>query len=112
MTRRTFTLCVLLLAVALAATACAGFGATRIGTILEDPRHYHGRDVTIAGEVVDSLNLFVIKAYTVRDRTGEILVVTRGAVPREGATVRVEGRVNQAFAVADKSLVVIVEAEK
>ena len=112
MTRRTSTLCVLLLAAALATAACAGIGATRIGKILEDPRHYHGRDVTIAGEVVGSLNLLIIRTYTVRDRTGEILVVTKGAVPREGATVRVEGRVNQAFAIADKSLVVILETER
>lgn len=112
MTRRTSILCVLILTAVLAAAACTGFGATRIGKILDDPRHYHGRDVTIAGEVVDSLNLLVVKAYTVRDRTGEILVVTKGAVPREGVAVRVEGRVNQAFAIADKSLVVLIEADR
>jgi hypothetical protein len=110
--RRAISTVTLILLLGVFLAGCSGLGATRIGKILDDPRHYHGRDVTVAGEVVDSLNLLVFRTYTVRDRTGEILVVTKGAVPREGASVRVKGKVNQAFAIADKSLVVLIEADR
>lgn len=110
--RRLFSIIAVISALAVLAAGCGMLGATRIGRIQDNPSHYHGRDVTVSGEVVGSLNLLVVKAYTVRDRSGEILVVTKGAVPREGASVRVRGRVNQAFAVADRSLVVLVEDER
>lgn len=110
--RRAISTLTLILLLTVFLAGCGGLGATRIGKILDDPRHYHGRDVTVSGEVVDSLNLLVVRTYTVRDRSGEIMVVTKGAVPRQGASVRVKGRVNQAFAVADKSLVVLVEADR
>ena len=88
---------------------CTGLFSTKIKDILEHPREFDGRTVTIAGEVKESANLLFIKYFIVRDDTGEITVVTDRAVPRQGEKVRVTGRVNQAFAIGDKSLVVIVE---
>lgn len=86
--------------------------AVDIGEVVASPRDYDGGWITVAGEVTDSLNLLLVRAYTVRDRTGEILVVTERAVPRKGEHVRVRGQVNQAFAFGGKSLVVIMEAAK
>jgi len=99
-----------IVAVALAA-ACSALFATDIGTIKNDPRAFDGKRVTVAGEVRSTINVLGLGYYEVGDDTGSIGVVTRGAVPKKGDRVRVTGTVDQAFAVAGKSLVVIVEED-
>lgn len=97
-------------AVALAlAAACAALFATDIGKIKQDPRAFDGKQVTVSGEVQTTINVLGLGYYEIADNTGSIGVVTRGAVPRKGERVRVKGKVDQAFAIAGKSLVVIVE---
>ena len=98
----------LLLAVALA-SGCAALFATKIGDIEKAPGRWDGRTVTIAGKVTGTHNLLVVKYYQVDDGTGEIAVVTQGALPKEGEHVRVKGRVEQAFALGSAHVVVIVE---
>ena len=96
--------------VALAAlAACAGLFTTGIGEIKKDPGSFHGKQVTIAGEVTTRINVLGLGYYEVADGTGSIGVVTKGTVPKKGEKVRVKGEVDQAFAVAGRSLVVIVE---
>lgn len=95
----------------LVGTSCP-LGRTSIRDILDHPRTYHGKKVTIAGEVTQGVNLLVVRYFIVRDATGEIPVVTQGAVPRVGERVRVTGIVNQAFALGDQSLVVLIETDE
>jgi len=90
--------------------ACSGLFPMKIKTIKDDPRTWDGKVVTVKGKVATSLHLFGLKYYEIDDGTGTIPVVTKGAVPKEGTTVRVTGRVDQAFAIGEKSLVVLVEA--
>ncbi|GBC85920.1 hypothetical protein HRbin11_02381 [bacterium HR11] len=92
--------------------AACPVGRTPIRDILDHPRTYHGRKVTIAGEVTQGVNLWVVRYFIVRDATGEIPVVTQGAVPRVGERVRVTGVVNQAFVLGDRSLVVLIETDE
>ncbi len=68
-------------------------GADRIGTLLKDPAAYDGRTVKVAGEVTDVVKLPFVdtRLYTVRDETGELLVVTYGTLPRVGEKVVVRG---------------------
>jgi hypothetical protein len=99
---------VLLSAFGLAA-ACRPAGPTPIRSILDDPRRYDGKIVTISGDVRDATNLVVLKWYRVEDKTGSIVVVASGAVPMRGASVRVTGTVRQAFVIGDQSLTVIME---
>lgn len=89
--------------------ACASLVATKVGDIQKAPGKYDGQTVTIAGKVVGSHNLLVVRYYEVEDGTGRIAVVTENALPSEGDSVRVKGRVNQAFALGSAHLVVIVE---
>ncbi len=90
-------------------TSCSRFLPTKIGDIQKDPRKYDGETVTIEGEVQDSVNIMVMRYYTVSDGTGEIFVMTDGAVPAEGSQVRVTGTVSQAMSMGDKSLLVLIE---
>ena len=108
MTRRHGALGVLVLALALA-TGCGRLFTTPIRDVLDDPAGYEGKNVTVAGVVLDSANLILVKYYRVEDATGRITVVARGAVPPRGAKVRVRGRVHQAFALGDQNLTVIEE---
>jgi hypothetical protein len=98
-----------LLPVLLLATACSRFFTTPIRDILDDPAGYEGKSVAVAGTVVESANLLVLKYYRVEDATGRITVVAHGAVPPRGAHARARGRVHQAFALGDQSLTVVVE---
>jgi hypothetical protein len=100
---------VLLLVSVLAAPACGRFRTTPIGDIVQNPAAFEGKTVNVAGTVVDSANLLVVKFYHVEDATGRIAVVARDAVPLRGARVSVRGTVHQAFVLGDQSLTVIVE---
>jgi hypothetical protein len=99
--------------VALAGTlvlgSCSTLVATKIAEIKTAPSSYDGKTVTIAGKVTSTHNLLVIRYYDVDDGTGVIPVVTESELPKEGDTVRVKGKVNEAFAVGSAHLVVIVE---
>jgi len=80
----------------LVAAGCR-FVTTRIGDITSNPGNYLGREVTVAGEVVESLKLPLLPGgYTLRDTTGQILVLTAGQPPLTGARVRVRARVESA----------------
>lgn len=93
--------------VVLLGTGCSRTRA--IAEILGDPRGFDGKTVVIQGVVTGGANLVVFKGFKVRDATGEIAVVTERAVPRPGQTVRVKGRIEQALALNDASLVVLFE---
>ncbi|NWF99499.1 MAG: hypothetical protein HXY19_00930 [Thermoanaerobaculaceae bacterium] len=95
--------------VGLLAAACSSLFATRIGDILANPRKYDGREVTVAGKVTDTTNLLVVKYFTVSDGTGKIPVVTERPLPREGESITVTGTVEEAFALGDRHLLVLLE---
>lgn len=80
-----------------------------IEKILNNPREYDGKMVVIEGRVVESANLLLLKYFVLDDETGQIVVVTEKAVPKQGQYVKVKGVVNQAFQIQDKSLIVIIE---
>jgi len=96
-------------AVALLATLGCRVGPTPIREILDNPGRFDGQRATVAGEVVDSANVLVLKFYRVRDATGTIAVVTPRGVPKPGARIRATGTVHQAFAIGKDQLTVLVE---
>jgi cytochrome c biogenesis protein CcdA len=60
--------------------AC-GIGTTKIGDIVGHPRDYVEKEVAISGEVAETISLFVVKYFIVRDNSGEISVVTEKPLP-------------------------------
>jgi len=83
--------------------------STPINKILESPRDYTGKPVTISGEVTEVVSLLVVKYFVVKDNTGKIIVVTKRPLPKEGIKITVKGMVQEAFSIGDKQLIVIVE---
>jgi hypothetical protein len=89
--------------------SCGSLFSTPIGKILENPRDYADKTVTISGEVTQVFSLLIIKYFTVKDNTGEIVVITEKTLPKPGSKMKVKGTVKEAFSLGDKSVVVIIE---
>jgi len=96
-----------LAAILLIVTVCSS--TTPIGQVLEQPALYDGSSVVVAGEVSDALGIVGWGAYTLRDNTGEIMVLTTSGCPRKGTRIRVRGRVRAAFTIQEHSEVVILQ---
>lgn len=90
---------------------CDSLTATPIKKILDNPRDYSGKPVTISGEVTEVFSLVVIKYFVVKDRTGEIIVVTQKPLPKKGSKITAKGTVQEAFSIGDQQLIVIMEKE-
>lgn len=83
---------------------------SQIQSILSNPKAYEGKVVTIEGEVTDRTSFFgVIKFYKVRDKTGEIIVVTKKTSPELNAILRVKGKIDEVFPIGDLKLLVFLE---
>lgn len=78
--------------------ACDAIDAsyTKIGEVVKNPSLFDGKEVSVRGKVVDVLKLPLVetKFYTVRDETGELLVLTSAAPPGMGMEVRVKGSID------------------
>ncbi|MDP2157157.1 MAG: hypothetical protein Q8K68_05560 [Nitrospirota bacterium] len=85
--------------------------ATPIKKIIDNPRDYSGKPITVSGEVTELFSLFVIKYFVVKDITGEIIVVTQKPLPAKGSKISVKGEVQEAFSLGDQQLIVIMERE-
>jgi hypothetical protein len=83
---------------------------SEIKSIFDNPKAYQGKEVTIEGEVTDRTSFFVVKKfYKVKDKTGEIIVVTKKTLPELKGMVRVKGKIDEAFPIGDLRLLVFVE---
>jgi hypothetical protein len=77
--------------------ALPGCAPRSIGHVLADPAEYSGRSVEVEGQVVESYSILGRGAYKVQDDTGALWIVSQTGVPRDGANVSVEGRIQDAF---------------
>ena len=92
------------LVILVGAAAGCGLFATSIGDIQAKPQDFIGREVTVAGEVTNTMKLpFLPGFYTVKDKTGEISVFAGAQPPALGARVRVKGRVEAAATIGGQS---------
>jgi hypothetical protein len=94
---------------ALIPAACSNFQATPIRDLLQNPRQFEDKIVTIDGRVVDSQSLLVIKYFTLEDRTGNIKVITERMLSEIGRTERIRGKLNEAFSIGPARMIVLVE---
>jgi RecJ-like exonuclease len=77
--------------IALALVACE---RQKIGDITADPGRFNGKEVAVAGRVIQSVGALGKGVYEIDDGTGKLWVwsETRG-VPSKGAYVGVKGRI-------------------
>ena len=88
-------------------TACSH--VVPIRDIVDNPRQFADKNVTVEGEVSGAFSLFVIKYFLVNDGTAEIGVVSDKALPRRGQKIRVSGTIKEAFSLGDQSMTILVE---
>jgi len=65
--------------------------STKIKEILEHPREYEEKEVTIYGTVTESTSMLVVKYFEIKDDTGAIKVVTDRLLPSKGEKIKVTG---------------------
>ena len=76
----------------LAWDAANSLTSTRINNILNHPRDYESKEVTVYGTVTNAASLFVVKYFEIQDDTGDIKVVTDKLLPARGEKIKVTGR--------------------
>jgi len=74
---------------ALVGSACR---ETSINRLLAEPHRYRDDEVALSGTVVRSVSVLGHGAYRLDDGTGTLWIVSTRGVPRQGARVRVRGR--------------------
>lgn len=77
-------------ALGLLGAACA---STNVARLLAEPDRYANRNVSLQGDVVESMSLLGHGAYKLDDGTGSIWVVSKSGVPRRGARVEARGKI-------------------
>ena len=79
-----------------------------IARLNQDPGRYAGREVTIAGRVVDSYGALGRGVFALDDGTGSMWVLAgRYGIPGAGAKLAVTGRVEQGFSLAGRNFATI-----
>ena len=86
--------------------------AVPIKDILDDPGKYESKPVTISGQVADRMSLVLVKYFKLQDKSGEITVITKKALPAIGKKVRVTGTPMQSFVLGEQQLLVFIEQEE
>ena len=66
--------------------------ATNIKEILDHPRDYENKEITIYGTVTDATSILFVKYFEIQDDTGKIRVVTDRSLPAKGEKLKVTGR--------------------
>jgi hypothetical protein len=95
-----------LIALALAATGCPS--RTTIRDIKDDPGRYAGKDIAIAGRVVNSYGAMGRGVFEIDDGTGRMWVFTeKHGVPSRNAEVGVAGRIVDGFSYAGSNYGVV-----
>jgi hypothetical protein len=83
---------------------------TSIQKIVNNPSVYTGKELAVEGEITDRTSFFgVLKFYKLKDKSGEIIVITKKSLPEVRSSAIVKGRIDDAFALGDQKLVVFME---
>ena len=82
-----------------------------IKALVDNPRNYEGKSLTISGKVVDRVSLVFLKYFRLQDKSGEIIVITSRTLPALGSMVRIKGKVVEAFTIGNEQLLVFVEED-
>jgi hypothetical protein len=86
-------------------------GITFIGKIVKNPKVYEGKMITIKGTVTERVQFMVMKYFKLKDRTGEIMVITENQLPSVGDKLAVKGMVHDAFSLGGEQILVFMEKD-
>ena len=98
-----------LILILLGCNSSEGIFTVPIKELLDNPRKYENKVITISGNVTDVFSIMLVKTYTLSDDTGQITVVTSRILPMKGEKLKVRGIIKEAFSLGDMSLTVFKE---
>ena len=81
------------LAVLLSAGLLAACAAKTVNDVMADPGRYRDREVSVKGEVAESMGVLGRGFFKLKDGSGSLSVYTTRGLPRKGARVSSKGRV-------------------
>ena len=96
--------CMLAGIVALGGCDYLPFGYTPIKEITAAPGQFEGKEVKLKGRATGTVKLFGVKAFLLKDGTGDITVVTDGQLPAENAEVALRGIVRSAAIIGGSAI--------
>jgi hypothetical protein len=83
--------------------------ASPIKKLHKKPDKYHQKKVVIKGEVISSIELSGIYSFTIKDKTGKMMVITENLLPLKNDKIRVKGIFDKNFEVKGKNSPVVRE---
>ncbi|MBI4522619.1 MAG: hypothetical protein HY695_02270 [Deltaproteobacteria bacterium] len=86
--------------------------AIKIKDLLENPRKYENREVTIYGTVTGGASLLVVKYFEIEDGTGAMRVVTSRVLPGKGEKIKVIGTLESIEFGTERMVVLREKSEK
>jgi len=84
----------LVICVAFVGVSCDQFkrlSATNIKDILDRPRDYENKEITVHGAVTEAASILIVKYFVLQDSSGSIKVVTDRVLPQKGEQLSVTG---------------------
>jgi hypothetical protein len=93
MNRTAFCL-VVIFCLAFIGASCDQFNkltATQIKDVLDRPRDYENKEITIHGTVTESASILIAKYFVLQDSSGSIKVITDRVLPKKGEQLSVTG---------------------
>jgi uncharacterized protein YdeI (BOF family) len=82
---------------------------TRIHSVYKRQDKLQGKNVMVKGEVISSLELYDLYCFTIRDKSGKIMIVTDNLLPVKNDKVRVKGILEKNFIYKNQTMLVIKE---
>jgi len=83
--------------------------ATPIKIIYKSPDKFNGKKIVVKGSVISSLELIDLCSFTIKDRTGKIMVVTENLLPLKNDKIKVHGTVDRNYQYKEQNMIVIKE---
>lgn len=79
-----------------------------IESINRDPARFHDREVTVAGQVVNSFDVMGVGAFEIDDGTGRLWVYSnKFGVPGHESRVAVTGTIQQGFSLGGRNFATV-----
>jgi uncharacterized membrane protein YcgQ (UPF0703/DUF1980 family) len=83
--------------------------ATPVKKIYKSPDKFQGKQVKVKGRVISSIELSDLYSFTIKDKSGKIMVVTENLLPLKNDRIRVKGTFEKNFIYKEKTIMVIKE---
>lgn len=83
--------------------------ATPVRKIYKSPDKFQGKQVKVKGRVISSIELSDLYSFTIRDKSGKIMVVTENLLPLKNDKIRVKGTFEKNFIYKEQTIMVIKE---